>query len=492
MKGDYFYPDIFNDVFGPVMQPGSSSHTAGPCRIGYEAYSVLGEKPDKITVILDKNGSFAGTFGHMNEDLGMLAGAYGLLPDDERQFTIKDILWSEQIDYEFIFGVIDESSHANAVKFILEKNNKKKITLVGNSTGGGMIEIVNVDGYQVAYFGEKDISVYDLILKTGSTDIPPDEKYREYRLTHVLPVHDTDKRKKQLFDSVTGWIEYAEKNNKNLFEAAIDYEIAFTGWSKEEITDRLRLIVETMHNQCTAVSSDDSRLVETPFSGYHFRQWKDYREKEKIFAGSIIDKALYYAFRAQTMSKGVPIVPGPMGNGGGYIYSVLRAAADENPKLNDKLYEGIAIAGIIGVICYTRTSPTGEVIGCTGECGMCASMATAGLTYIRGGSPEEVEAAASLTLQATIGWPCDPIPGGDNQPCTSRIIAAVTMAVAFSDVALSGRKAVLPYHEVVDIADKVGRALPDGCKCTSCGGLCLAPTALKSKEAFEEWRKGEK
>jgi len=29
------YPEFFNDVFGPVMQPGSSSHTAGPCRLGY-------------------------------------------------------------------------------------------------------------------------------------------------------------------------------------------------------------------------------------------------------------------------------------------------------------------------------------------------------------------------------------------------------------------------------------------------------------------------
>ena len=31
------YPEFFNDVFGPVMQPGSSSHTAGPCRLGYLA-----------------------------------------------------------------------------------------------------------------------------------------------------------------------------------------------------------------------------------------------------------------------------------------------------------------------------------------------------------------------------------------------------------------------------------------------------------------------
>ena len=487
-----FYPDIFNDVFGPIMQPGSSSHTAGPCRIGYEAYAVLGEKPKKILVILDKNGSFAGTFGHMNEDLGMLAGAYGLLPDDVRQFSIKEILKEEKIDYEFAFEQITESSHANAIKFILEGSDKKKIILVGNSTGGGMIEIVNINGYPIRYFGEREISVYDLANETNSKGTVIDEKNKSHILKPVLPVSNTDKRKPQLFDSVTGWRKYAEENNKNLLEAAIDYEIAFTGWSGDEVKARLKKIAEIMHHQCTDAAKDDSKLFETPFSGYHFREWKDYSETGKGFTGGIVDKALRYAFGAQTMSKGVLIVPGPMGNGGGYIYSVLKAAADVHPELEDRIYEGIAIAGIIGAICYTRTSPTGEVIGCTGECGMCSSMAAAGLTYIRGGSPKEVEDAASLTLQATIGWPCDPIPGGFNQPCTSRVVSAITLAVTFSDLALSGRGSVVPYHEVVDVADKIGRALPEGCKCTSCGGLCLTPAAQKSKEKFEKWRKGEK
>lgn len=79
-----YYPNFFNDVYGPMMQAGSSSHTATPCRIGYMAKSVLGEDVARIDVFLDKDGSFAATFGVMQEDLGMLSGAYGLLPDDVR------------------------------------------------------------------------------------------------------------------------------------------------------------------------------------------------------------------------------------------------------------------------------------------------------------------------------------------------------------------------------------------------------------------------
>ena len=114
-------------------------------------------------------------------------------------------------------------------------------------------------------------------------------------------------------------------------------------------------------------------------------------------------------------------------------------------------------------------------------------MAAAGLTYIRGGNPSQVESAASLTLQAMLGLPCDPIPGGFNQPCTSRVVSAVTLAVTFADLALSGRSGVIPYHEVLDSADQIGKALPNGCKCTSTGGICLTPSALNCKKQFEEW-----
>ena len=85
------YPDFFNDVFGPLMQPGSSSHTAGPCRLGYIANCLLGEEPKEIRIRMDEHGSFAGIFGYMSEDIGMTAGALGYLPDDIRMFTSKEI-----------------------------------------------------------------------------------------------------------------------------------------------------------------------------------------------------------------------------------------------------------------------------------------------------------------------------------------------------------------------------------------------------------------
>jgi len=99
-------------------------------------------------------------------------------------------------------------------------------------------------------------------------------------------------------------------------------------------------------------------------------------------------------------------------------------------------------------------------------------------------------AAASMALQMSLGWPCDPIPGGYNQPCISRVSTIVSMSFVFSQMALSGQKSVLPFHEVVDIMDTMGREMPTKYKCTSCGGTCEAPTAKKCKEEFSKWHGG--
>ena len=132
------------------------------------------------------------------------------------------------------------------------------------------------------------------------------------------------------------------------------------------------------------------------------------------------------------------------------------------------------------------------MLGCAGECGICGAMAAAGIAQMVGGTPEQVEAAASLTLQAALGWPCDPIPGGHNQPCLSRFITAIVMSITFSDIALSGRNAVIPFHEVVDEADKLGKQMSDSLKCTSVGGLCETPSGRRCRNCFEKWRQESK
>lgn len=526
------YPDFFNDVFGPIMQPGSSSHTAGPCRLGYLTHDLLSAPLKCIRVVLNPGGSFAGTFGHMNEDLGMLTGAYGLLPDDERLFDIRKILSAEKIPYEFEFSDIAESSDANAVKFLLTGADGRTVSLVGVSTGGGMVETVRILGFPYRSKGDSYLTCVrergnagrlDSFLRSAAekyetldfqTVRDPESgtltcirsaaelsglraellQYPEaewFRMRPLLPVVTTRSKKKQLFDTFRDWIRVSQERGQGLAETAVDYERDASGWTREEVVSYMKMIQRTMENQTQAVYEEDSAILETPFSGYHYRKWPDYLNGGAPLCGSTVGRALYYAFGVQAMVRGVKMVPGPMGTGGGFLYSAFRAVREANDLPEEAVLRGLFVAAGVGAICYTRTQPTGEVIGCTGECGVCAAMTSAGLVEMMGGVPEQAESAASLALQAAIGWPCDPIPGGDNQPCMSRVVTAVTMAITFADLALSGRAGVVPFHEVVDVADRLGRDLPAELKCTSCGGMCASPTGLRCRKAFEQWHRAE-
>lgn len=517
-----YYPEFFNDVFGPIMQPGSSSHTAGPCRIGYLAHQLLQNPLKHILIELDKNGSFAGTFGHMNEDLGMLAGAYGLLPDDERMFDIRKLLREDGIGYCFAYVDFPPDAHPNAVRFVLTDTKNNLVTLTGNSTGGGMIETVQIMGISYRFVGDAFLTCVSFADEADIPKEPPKSKgilevesmknpngepllfIRSeqridnlengsvlFRLDPILPAVSSKDRKKQLFTTFEEWIAFAKAENISLAEAAVIYEQNASGWTKDQIRKYMKTVQKYMERQTEAVYEDDGPLLNTPYSGYHYNGWRKYERENKPLAGSVIAQAVHYAFGVQALMRGVKLVPGPMGTGGGYLYSALRAVKEEYGYGEEALLDGLFVAAGVGVICYTRTNPTGEMLGCTGECGVCGAMAAAGITQMVGGTPEQVEAAASMTLQAALGWPCDPIPGGHNQPCMSRVLTAVTMAITFSDVALSGRNAVIPFHEVVDEADIMGKQMPGELKCTSCGGLCETPSGKRCKREFEQWHQSQ-
>ena len=505
-----YYPEFFNDVFGPVMQPGSSSHTAGPCRLGILAHQLLKAPLRDIVIEIDENGSYAGTFGHMYEDLGMLAGAYGLLPDDERMYDIRNILDEAGINYKFSHVHFPAGSHPNAVRYVLTDVNGNTVTLMGNSTGGGMVETVQIMDIPYRYVGDAYLtcSTEKPTQAEGILGVDPvttnegehvffvlSEKGLDsagsgsvlFTLTPILPVPATAGRKAQLFTSFTEWIEYADKNGLTLPQAAIEYERRASGWSEEKIRSYMEDMRKIMERQTQAVYEDDSKLIGSPYSGYHYSKWREYEKNARPLSGSVTALAVHYVFGVQAQIRGVKMVPGPMGTGGGFLYSAVRAVKETYGFDDEKVIDGLLVAAGVGAICYTRTAPTGEMIGCTGDCGCCGTMAAAAITQMAGGTPQQVEAAASLTLQAALGWPCDPIPGGENQPCMSRVLASVNNAILFSDLALSGRDCVVPLHEVLDEADALGKQMPADLKCTSCGGLCETPTGKRCKYKFEQW-----
>ena len=553
------YPEFYNDVFGPIMQPGSSSHMAAPCRAGYLCNSILGEDVAEILVELDNDGSFKGTFGTMNEDLGMLNGAMGHMPDYKGFFQVKANLKESGIPYKFDFCTMKESPHINSLKFILTGVSGKKASLVANSIGGGMIETVWVNGY--AFEGKGDtyvLCVFDEARTLNADELAEkisacqpvlgygigegqnkvmvqadgasvgygigvmhwfkidselneaakavlakicadgsaagqdagvqESKSCSYAvLKPVLPVPTTSTKKPQLYKDMVEWRHLAAEQGKTLPEVAIDYEMAASGWSGEQVVSYMRdTIMSAMYRRTHALYEEDVTPITTPFTELHYKKWHAAMPTLPLDMG-VISKSIQYVMAGQPPVEGVLNVPGPMGTGGGFIFGVLSAVQETLGLSQETLMNGLFVAAGVGAICYTRSAPTGEVTGCTGECGCCSAMAAAAVAQMLGGTPEQVEAAASMALQASIGWPCDPIPGGKDMPCTARVLYVATMSIVYAQWALAGQDPVLPFHEVLDVADTIGRGLSGDLLCTARGGHCAAPTAKKLACSFREW-----
>ncbi|WP_078554752.1 L-serine ammonia-lyase, iron-sulfur-dependent subunit beta [Bacillus alkalicellulosilyticus] len=137
------------DIIGPVMIGPSSSHTAGAARIGRVARTLFGKQPD--WAVISFYGSFAKTYKGHGTDRAVVGGILDFDTFDER------IIQSLEIAKQHNLGItINEEeaipNHPNTAKIILG-NDKEKLELVGISIGGGKIEIIELNGFQLRLSG---------------------------------------------------------------------------------------------------------------------------------------------------------------------------------------------------------------------------------------------------------------------------------------------------------------------------------------------------
>uniref|UniRef100_UPI004047C487 L-serine ammonia-lyase, iron-sulfur-dependent subunit beta n=1 Tax=Roseivirga sp. TaxID=1964215 RepID=UPI004047C487 len=136
------------DMIGPVMIGPSSSHTAGVVRIGRVARKILGRQPETAEITFYN--SFARTYEGHGSDRAIIAGLMDFKTDDIR---IKSAFEeAEKIGFQYTFKSIGNSltMHPNTVK-IRATSEGETIEVVGESRGGGVIKIMNVNGFSTGF-----------------------------------------------------------------------------------------------------------------------------------------------------------------------------------------------------------------------------------------------------------------------------------------------------------------------------------------------------
>ena len=136
------------EVIGPVMVGPSSSHTAGAVRLGRIARAVLGGLPE--TAQIELHGSFATTGRGHGTDKAIIAGLLNMPTFDERIRVSFELAKAAGMAFEFCAVELGEDVHPNTARFNLS-DRQQQFQIIGASTGGGMVEITNIQGYPVNF-----------------------------------------------------------------------------------------------------------------------------------------------------------------------------------------------------------------------------------------------------------------------------------------------------------------------------------------------------
>ena len=135
-------------MIGPVMIGPSSSHTAGVVRIGRVARRLLGGTPEQADIIFYN--SFARTYEGHGSDRAIIAGLLDYKTDDKRIKEALEIAPTEGLKYTFRSIANASALHPNTIRLVLRRG-ERKIEVLGESKGGGLINIAEVDGFKADF-----------------------------------------------------------------------------------------------------------------------------------------------------------------------------------------------------------------------------------------------------------------------------------------------------------------------------------------------------
>lgn len=141
------------DVMGPVMVGPSSSHTAGTARLGRVAREILDADP--VEVHFHLHPPLAATYRGHGSDFALVGGSIGLNVDDPR--IPEAIRIAEQMGVKIEFHEEDLGEvHPNTVRIEI-RSAAKEVEILGSSTGGGVIEVFRINGFQTRFKGDSPV-----------------------------------------------------------------------------------------------------------------------------------------------------------------------------------------------------------------------------------------------------------------------------------------------------------------------------------------------
>ncbi len=509
-------PSIFNDVIGPIMRGPSSSHSAAAVRIGRLVHDLCGGVPDRVELHYDSLGSLATTHTSQGTDMGLYGGLLSMTPDDPRLVDSPTLIEAAGTTITIEKPELGDD-HPNTYRIRVERGEHAH-TVIALSTGGGMIEVINIDGWPVSLLGDYAVTLLEVdaganvdqiqsevasgcgwprvdlvevsergdgrslvvvssqVLPPAEVELPPGIT-RIHRLRSVLPV--LSRKDLNVPFNHAGELDVLESlHDRPLSDWAIRYETARGGIDETAVFAQARHILDIMATGVKtglAGTEYDDRIL-----GWQSGNFVKREEAGELLDGGLLNTMIAYVTALMEAKSAMEvIVAAPTAGACATFPGALLAAIESVEASAEQAERALLTGGLIGVFVTNRSSFAAEVGGCQAETGAGAAMAAAALVELAGGSAAQSLSAASQSLQNVLGLICDPVGNRVEAPCLGRNVTGAANALSCANMALAGYDHVIPFDEVLDAHRQVSELMARELRCTGLGGLAVTPTAQR-------------
>jgi L-serine dehydratase len=520
MKNSLSLPSIFNDVIGPVMRGPSSSHCAAALRIGRMARDLMDGEIGEVLIRFDPCGSIGRTHVTQGSDMGLFAGFLGWEATDERLTVSAKAI--EEAGIKTRIEISDfHAPHPNTYRLTL-KNASEEHEMTALSTGGGMIEVIEIDGFAVSMKGDcyetlifldaggesaidflssrmeseamllvghdqgEMIEVKALRFIDSETAAGLRSRYPVRNIKTLPPLLPVVSRKNVQvpFISCEEMLRFNEGKDLNLWELAVLYESGRGHLPRDEVYRKMKDVVRIMEK--SILESIRGTEYEDRILGQQSGKFLEMMDKNRLLEAGILNRMILFvtAMMEAKSAMGV-IVAAPTAGSCGALPGACLGAASALGLSQDDMTRAMLAAGMIGVFIAAHATFAAEMGGCQAECGAGSAMAAAALVTLAKGTTRQSADAASMALQNILGMICDPVANRVEVPCLGRNVLAAGNALACANMALAGFDAVIPLDEVIETLDRVGKSLPRELRCTGLGGLSVTPAAREIERGLQ-------
>jgi iron-sulfur-dependent L-serine dehydratase single chain form len=330
-----------------------------------------------------------------------------------------------------------------------------------------------------------DLLIGQEYFSIGGGFVQPGDFHTSENVFYRKGTVDEEERKKAEpavpFNNATHLLEICKAQGVSIADIVWQNEMRWRG--KETIREETLKLWQVMEMSIqNGLNADDTKPLP---GGLNVRRRAPglYRRLQQNSDSSMInslDRLSCYAIAVnEENAGGGRVVTAPTNGAAGIIPAVLKYYLDTHGNLSKVELDGAIIrylhtAAAIGMLYKRGASISAAEVGCQGEVGVAASMAAAALTALHNGTLLQVENAAEIAMEHSLGLTCDPIGGLVQIPCIERNAVGAAKAVTAAQLALNGDgKHLVTLDSVIETMRQTGEDMQSKYKETSLGGLAV-------------------